>query len=148
MSRHRKRAASARNASAQAGRHPSERFGSLAKGATERRYPEGLPEDQRVLVDHSRESDRSGKAYRHPDGSRSTVLSGSVEHPRLNSGAPTLVPHLWGGKIVKSDDEAAERAIASGKRYPAFKSHEEATEVSKTISADLPRQSPTRKPLK
>ncbi len=101
-----------------------------------------------MIIDHSRETVKKGKVYRHPDGGRSTVLSGSVEHPRLNDGAPTLVPHLWEGEIVRSDDEAAERAIRSGKRYPKFKTHEEATEVSKRISAGLNTTSRPVKPLK
>jgi hypothetical protein len=132
-------------------RTPKNSFGSPAKGATAERYPEGTTPEERTIIDHSRASDREErgqKVLRHPDGSRSSVLSGSVEHPRLNAGKPTLVPHLWEGKIVESDDEAAERAVKSGKRYPAYESHEAATEASKRISSGLVRQSPTRKPQK
>ncbi len=66
----------------------------------------------------------------------SSVLSGSVEDKRLNGGRPTLVPFLYKGKVV-SGAEAVKRAIESGRTWPAFDTNEEATEVSKKISAGL-----------
>lgn len=70
----------------------------------------------------------------------SSVLSGSVEDPRLNGGRPTLIPFLYGGRILSGPEggkEAVELALASGKVWPAFDTNDEATEVSKRISAKL-----------
>lgn len=69
----------------------------------------------------------------------SSVLSGSVQDERLNNGRPTLIPFLYEGKVVDGA-EAVKRALASKQVWPAFDTNEEATIVSKRISAGLGRK--------
>ena len=88
------------------------------------------------LRDHARQNLNSGNAVRNPDGSVSTVRSGSVQDPRLNNGRPTLIPFVWDGRIL-SAEEAVERAVQSGQQWPSFNTNEEATAASKQLSADL-----------
>lgn len=89
------------------------------------------------LLLHSQRSVEQGNTFTHPDGSISSVLSGSVEDERLNDGRPTLIPFLWEGKILDKPGEAVERAIASGAKWPSFESNDAATEASKRLSASF-----------
>ena len=80
---------------------------------------------------HSFENKTTGKGF-----GNSTVLSGSIQDERLNGGKPTLIPFLYNGKRVEPQ-EAADRAVASGKVWPSFDTDDEATAVSKRISSKL-----------
>ena len=90
---------------------------------------------------HAQSNIDRGTTVRNPDGSTSTVRSGSVEDSRLNGGRPTLIPFVWEGRIV-DPDEAIRRAIESGTAWPAFDSNDQATEASKLISESI--RVPTR----
>jgi hypothetical protein len=65
-------------------------------------------------------------ARKNPDGSRSTEVSVTLTHPKLNEGRPTNVPSLWGGEEVKDDDDIVNRVHRSGKIYPYHTSIEDA----------------------
>lgn len=65
-----------------------------------------------------------------------SVRSGSVEDKRLNNGKPTLIPFLYEGRVVNVK-EAVERAVESGRIWPAFDTNDEATMASKKISNRL-----------
>lgn len=82
---------------------------------------------------HSFENKISGRGL-----GNSSVLSGSVEDPRLNDGKPTLIPFLYDGRIVEGA-EAVARAVASGRVWPAFDTNDEATAASKKVSSRLGR---------
>ena len=83
---------------------------------------------------HSMANRRDGNAIKNPDGSVSTTRSGSVNDPRLNNGATTVIPFVYDGQEV-GYEEAVERAVASGEQWPAFDGHEAATKYSKASSA-------------
>lgn len=87
------------------------------------------------LKRHSFENQISGNTYKN-----SSVLSGSVEDPRLNGGKPTLIPFIYEGRIASEPGEAVERAIASGRVWPSFATNEEATRASKKLSNRLGRK--------
>jgi hypothetical protein len=78
----------------------------------------------------------NNKAVKNQDGSISTIRSITVTF----DGIPTLIPTVWDGRIL-SDDEAIERAIASGIDWPTFKTIEEANteaaRVSKMMAQEL-----------
>jgi len=82
---------------------------------------------------HSFENKISGLGF-----GTSSVLSGSVEDPRLNGGKPTLIPFLYEGRQV-DPIEAVDRAVASGRVWPAFKTNDAATAASKKLSSRLGR---------
>jgi len=69
----------------------------------------------------------------------SSVLSGSVQDPRLNGGRPTLIPFLYDGRKV-SPQEAVDLAIKSGRVWPAFDTNEAATAASQGVSHRLGRK--------
>ena len=88
-----------------------------------------------------------GEFVQNANGSESTERTIGVNHPNLNNGRPTLIPTIYkeGGKIVqyssmtatgevscsrKQQDGAVKAAIASGKKYPDFDTHEQATEFA------------------
>lgn len=89
------------------------------------------------LREHALGNVRNRTYVANPDGSFSTVRSGSVNHPGLNGGKTTLIPFVWDGKVIDDPDMAAEMAIQSGARWPSFESHEEATRASKDLSNSL-----------
>jgi len=70
------------------------------------------------------------------DGGVASVRSGSVQHPELNGGQPTLIPFIWDGKEL-NQEEAQKRAIESGIAWPSFASNEAATAASKQLSHSI-----------
>lgn len=89
------------------------------------------------LLAHANENIRRGTVARDAKGRPATVRSGSVNHPMLNDGRPTLIPFQWNGRIIEDPDEAAEMALKSGLVWPSFDTHDEATAVSRQISNSL-----------
>lgn len=85
------------------------------------------------LKRHSFENAVAGKKM-----GNSSVLSGSIQDPRLNGGRPTLVPFLYNGKVV-SAREAGDLAVKSGRVWPSFDTNEQATLASKGVSNRLGR---------
>jgi hypothetical protein len=85
------------------------------------------------IFEHANQNIATGNAVSNKDGSTSTVKTISVDDGRLNGGKPTLIPTVWNGSIV-SDSEAIEFAVSSGKAWPSFPSHDEATKAAKWIS--------------
>lgn len=73
-----------------------------------------------------------------PDGSVSTEESITVTDPRLNNGAPTNIPSIWGGQRL-NDDEAIAAATASGQQFQAFRSIQEAVDAAVARSSMLGR---------
>lgn len=62
------------------------------------------------------------------DGSESSERAGSVEHPLLNRGRPTLIPFInQETGLEMTAEEGIQAAIDSGLQYPAFDTNEEAT---------------------
>ena len=88
------------------------------------------------LIRHSRANFESGNTVTNEDGTVSSVRCGSVEDKRLNNGKPTLIPFVYGGKIVNTK-EAIQRALDSRLLFPSFDTNEEATVISKQISRSL-----------
>lgn len=97
--------------------------------------PVAKPKPMDPLREHAEKNIRTGALADTEDGPAS-VRSGSVEHPALNDGQPTLIPFQWDGQIL-GQEEATQRAIDSGKQWPAFQSNEEATAASKQLSDSL-----------
>ena len=56
--------------------------------------------------------------------------------PRLNGGAATNIPTVWGGRIV-SDDEATDNAVRSGMTWTAYPSIKQAVRAAEQRSRDL-----------
>jgi hypothetical protein len=80
------------------------------------------------------------------DGQRMSERSITVTDPRINNGAPTNIPTLFGGKIV-SDEEAIQRVADAGGMDPltgrnlqAYASIQEAGEAAAARSAQLGRE--------
>lgn len=65
-----------------------------------------------------------GEYLSNPDGSWSSEISTTVQHPLLNGGDATVLPSMWlvGGKPyrAKDDDEAVNLAVKSGLPFPSF----------------------------
>jgi hypothetical protein len=74
-----------------------------------------------------------GEWVQNPNGSWSSEITGTVSHPELNGGKPTLVPTLWliDGKPVRVDeDTAAELAVRSGLKFRSYETEQEAEAAS------------------
>lgn len=68
-------------------------------------------------------------ARQNKDGSQSTEVSVTVNHPDLNRGQWTNIPSLWKGKEV-SEDEAVENVNKTERKYPSFGSEKEAVDAA------------------
>lgn len=88
---------------------------------------------------HAQSNISAGTLVETPEGSAS-VRSGSVQDERLNQGRPTLIPWQWEGRIIEDQEEAVQRAVDSGIRWPHFETDELATEASKLLSGSLSTQ--------
>lgn len=80
------------------------------------------------------------------DGKIATEESITLTHPRLNSGAPTNIPSIWGGKrppfkpgTEEFENWAVERALESGGKFDSYSSIEEAVAAAKERSKMLGR---------
>ena len=67
------------------------------------------------------------------DGSYSTEVSITVTDPRLNGGAPTNIPSLWGGQEV-GEEAAVTNAIKSGNKYQPFQTVAQAVAAAQARS--------------
>jgi hypothetical protein len=95
------------------------------------------------LMAHSKKNVREGKTVKHPDGSESTMLTGSQRTAR---GRELLIPHVYDGRVV-SPKEARERA--AGKGFPTYTTPAQATAASKRLSKNAdpaPPKKPKRGP--
>lgn len=92
-----------------------------------------------TLFRHARSNKALNKTLGNEDGTTSSVRSGSVEDGNLNGGRPTLIPFIYDGKLV-GVKEAIERAVQSGKTFPAFDTNDEATITSRQISDRLGKE--------
>jgi hypothetical protein len=72
------------------------------------------------ILRHHYENLAYNRAVSNEDGSVSTVYTRQVD---IN-GRPTLIPSVWEGKILEEED-AVERALASGIEWPTADTHEE-----------------------
>ncbi len=102
-------------------------------------FPEGADaaEDPMAPLQAHAQANIDAGTIAYEGGQPATVRSGSVNHPDLNNGRPTLIPFQWGGEILQDPDEAAQRAIDSGIQWPVFDTHEEATAASKGLSGSI-----------
>lgn len=82
------------------------------------------------LIAHGRRNLDTGGAFTDEAGTH-TIMSAS--YGDINPGRETLIPTVYDGRRV-SDEEAIERAIASGIEWPTFATPEEATAASKLAS--------------
>jgi hypothetical protein len=85
------------------------------------------------------------KVYRNPDGSVSTELTITVQHPELNNGLPTNIPSMFGGKVL-SEEEAVRVILKNkgkdpetGRALTGFQSLPEAIEDAELRSKKLGR---------
>lgn len=69
------------------------------------------------------------------DGSVSTEQSITITDPRLNTGQPTNIPTIWGGRRL-SDEQAINSARASGQTFTAFPSIAAAERAAEYRSAN------------
>ena len=92
-----------------------------------------------LLEQHGRRNTRQGKHVDNPDGTTSTIRSGSY---RTEGGKERLIPHVYDGKVV-GRKEANRRA--KGVPYPEYDTPEQATRASKRISDAAPRRGKPRK---
>lgn len=76
---------------------------------------------------------------RNKDGSVSTEESITVTDPRLNSGQPTNIPSIWGGRRLR-EGAAVQEAVRSGQKFKGYKSIDEAVKAAKARSAALGRE--------
>lgn len=76
---------------------------------------------------------------RNPDGTFATEESLTVNDPRLNRGAWTNLPSIWGGRRF-DEDAAVELARRSGETYPSFGTLEEAEAAAQARTEGLGRE--------
>lgn len=74
-------------------------------------------------------------ALRNADGSVSTMLTATVTTDELNGGRPTNIPTVWSGKQL-TEREAIDKALESGRTFPAFGSIDEAVNAAKNASRE------------
>jgi hypothetical protein len=81
-----------------------------------------------------------------PGGGIATEESITVTHPKLNGGAPTNIPSIWGGQrppfepdAPEFQDWAVDQALRSGQTFQPFSSIEEAVSAAKARSDMLGR---------
>ncbi len=118
--------------------------GDTERANTLRRQGRALDQESRVgpLREHAMGNIEVGDVYEDEETGRfATVRSGSIEDERINEGRPTLIPFQWDGEIL-DQEKATERALASGKQWPAYRSNEEATRDSRYLSASMSAPSP------
>lgn len=94
------------------------------------------------LMGHSKRNVKQGKAVTHPDGSKSTMLTGSQ---RTRGGRELLIPHVYDGRIV-TPAEAGKRA--RGKGFPTYTTPAQATSASKRLSKKASGVKPATKKKK
>jgi hypothetical protein len=126
--------------------HQAEKFGADAV-AVQWASPDEL---QAMLA--SRQAVQVGKAHpvtgrpiiRNDDGTISTEESITVTDERLNSGKPTNIPSIWGGRRPPAElDDAArenwavEQALKSGQTFEAFGSIDAAVKAAEARTAKL-----------
>tara|TARA_R110000787_G_scaffold97_2_gene327 strand:- start:414 stop:749 length:336 start_codon:yes stop_codon:yes gene_type:complete len=80
------------------------------------------------------------ETYARSDGGVQTVYTAQVNDPRLNNGQPTLIPQIWDGKELTTE-ESIERAIQSKKQWPTRNTHPELRnydiDIHKSFDEDL-----------
>ena len=90
-----------------------------------------------AITQHHYENLATGKEVRHKDKRGrdmvSTVMTMQVEI----DGKPTLIPSVWDGKIIRDFKEATKRAIASGKKWPQRKTHQELRKFDQAIHQNM-----------
>jgi hypothetical protein len=98
----------------------------LAREAALRQISIGGPQREGMtnLVNHSQSNLDNDKAYYHTDDSgnvvgTSTIYTTVMHDERLNGGAPTVLPTVWDGEILKEHNSIIDRAVDSGKKWPA-----------------------------
>lgn len=85
------------------------------------------------LFAHSDANLKNKTFIKRPDGRISTVFSATVTDPRINAGAPTLIPTIWNGKEL-DPQAAAQMALMSKRRWPKFPSIEVAGQIAQMAS--------------
>ncbi|MEO2141047.1 MAG: hypothetical protein ABGX63_02580 [bacterium] len=82
---------------------------------------------------------KKGEFRQNADGTRSSELNMAVIHPHMNKGKPTNIPSLFveNGKVVQfhSEDEAVSAALATGLKFPSFKSIPDAIKAARARSS-------------
>lgn len=86
-----------------------------------------------AITQHHYENLATGKEVRNKDGTVSTVYTIQVEI----DGKPTLIPTVWDGKIIQDQEEAKRRAVASGKKWPQRKTHQELRKFDQAIHQNM-----------
>jgi len=73
-----------------------------------------------------------------PDGSFSTEESITITDPRINGGAPTNIPSIWGGRRY-DEENAVLQALQSKLQFDAYKNIDEAVWAARMRSEMLGR---------
>jgi len=78
------------------------------------------------------------------DGSVSTEESITITDPRINGGAPTNIPSIWGGQrppynagTPEAENWAVEKALESKQRFQSYRSIEDAVQAARQRSLEL-----------
>ena len=89
------------------------------------------------ITKHHYRNIATGNAKKNKDGSLSTVSTRQVDLPdKTGKRVPTLIPSIWNGKML-SEEEAAKKAKASGKKWPTAKTHAELRKFDIKIHEDM-----------
>ena len=79
------------------------------------------PLDNAILRHHFTAQANANELYQTPPmegaGSYSTLRTAMVQHPSLNGGKPTVIPTIWKGRMI-STDQAIRLAVQSGQQWP------------------------------
>lgn len=93
-----------------------------------------------AITRHHRRNLQGGTYAIDDRGNVATVYTRQVNDPRLNNGAPTLIPSVY-NKEVLSQEEAIEKAVESKINWPSAKTHPELRkidiEIHKPFNQDL-----------
>lgn len=68
--------------------------------------------------------------YIDPQGYPETEKSVTLQDPRINGGAWTNLPTIWGGRQMTDEQWAANNAVLSGQQFPAYNSLDEALKAA------------------
>jgi len=98
-----------------------------------------LQEADNAITEHHLNNLINGTFSQNNNGVQ-TVFTAQVNDSRLNNGQPTLIPQIWDGKEL-STEESIERAIQSKKQWPTRKTHPELRnydiDIHKSFDGDL-----------
>lgn len=89
-------------------------------------------EDIEPLIFHHFNNIKYGNTSIDPNGRVQSVFSRQVNHPKLNNNKPTLIPSVYAGEVLNTE-ESIKAAIDSGIKWTFANSHEELRKYDEKI---------------